>query len=283
MHRVIVALLGLLYIPSPAAGQLQAPACMDLSVGDWSPAMDLGADSLYLAPPPRVYFDTVAHPAVPTVTDGSRLVPARGALPSVHRIARWSSAADGRIEVIWSNGFSGLRGNLQREGNRWVGQVRSFWDFGRATQVAPISGIVVSCDLPLPLEHQMRYSYIRGILLEGGDSLRLGEPLLPTHAGLLPGAQFSYAYDQKVSGDFAGAGSLRATVDDLGRVRDIRLQMPESCSTLAGRLEARIGAPTSRAPARMSMTSWFSRTVSLSLIGNDPQACRIMLRDPSAR
>lgn len=284
MHRLIVGLLGLLCVPVPGAGQLQPPACMDLSLGEWKPAMDIGGDSLYLAPPPRVYFDTVPYTRGAMVAgDDRRLVPARGALPSVHRIAVWRPSTDGGIEVIWSSGFSGLRGVLQREGDGWTGQVRSFWDFGRPVQEAQIRGTVVSCESPLPLEHRLSYSYIRGILLERGDSLRLGEPLLPGHDGLLPRAQFTYAYRQKVSGDFAGADSIRVTVNDIGRVRDIRLRVPEPCDQLAERLEERIGDPTSTTQAPISMISWFGRNVSLTLMANGSLACSVMLRDPSAR
>lgn len=285
MHRLIAGLLGALCFPTPSAAQFQPPACMDLSLGAWTPAMEVGADSLYLAPPPRVYFDTVRFTRGASVAgDDRRLVPAPGALPSVHRIAAWRRAADGTIEVMWSNGFSGLQGALRREGDTWIGEVRSFWDFDRPVQVAQVSGEVVSCESPLPLENRLRYSLIRGIRFEQGDSLQLGEPLLPGHDGLLQRARFTYAYRQKVSGHFVGADSVRATVNEIGRVRDIRLRMPIPCGQLAARLEERVGAPTSSSQGPpVSMISWFSRNVSLTLVAAGSGACGVMLRDPSAR
>lgn len=120
-------------------------------------------------------------------------------------------------------------------------------------------------------------------MFERGDSLRLGEPLLPAHDGLLPRAQFTYSYRQKVSGHFVGADSVRATVNDNGRVRDIRLRMPIACDQLAERLKDRIGAPASSTQGPLSMIGWFSRNVSLTLMANGPRACGVMLRDPGAR
>src|SRR5581483_1437651 len=106
--------------------------CYRLQLSKWTPAMSLGGDEVYITPPSA--FALTSH--VLRTIDGKpefEISPALGVSPSVHRRASWTS--DGKkINLVWTNGFSGLSMELERSKEGLRGIAHTFWDFDRTVQ-----------------------------------------------------------------------------------------------------------------------------------------------------
>lgn len=168
---VVCAVIG----SAPVAAQGLVGVCFDVEHGEWSPALELGEDSIYLGLPSRVRFDEEAARGRAS-SDAFSLEVAPGALPSVHEIRQWSTSGDS-IDVVWSNGFSGVRGSFRRAEGTLHGMVRSFWDFGRTSQSAPARLIPVACDTPHDPERGTQRFVPRVVDLSDGRRLQLGAPI----------------------------------------------------------------------------------------------------------
>ncbi|HEU4881727.1 MAG TPA: HEAT repeat domain-containing protein [Longimicrobium sp.] len=129
-----------------------AGACYAFRRGPWQPVMDLDADSTFSTPPAQVRFlaavaeeyreddaeqgeawfvaERVGASAGPGWTGGMwRPVPGREAL-----------------ELVWSNGFSGVSLELAMEdGGTMRGTAETFWDFPRPRQTAEITAERIPC------------------------------------------------------------------------------------------------------------------------------------------
>lgn len=111
------------------------PGCYDVEIGSWSPPMAIGPDTVYTMVPSRIHLDTAV-----TKFGTFAIVPAPGIPPTVHRFAGWRVVDTGRVMLTWSNGLSGLRAVVSFTGrDSLVGEARTFWDFGRPEQTAPLA------------------------------------------------------------------------------------------------------------------------------------------------
>jgi len=131
---------------------LVAGRCYSLSRGPWKPRLELGIDTIYIRIPAMVRFDTrrVLDPfGEPDDPIEMWLLPATGARYTVHGPGKWHSTVSGReVSVRLTTGFSGLTMSLvaRDAGATLTGEARSFWDFGRKTQKASISGKRIACN-----------------------------------------------------------------------------------------------------------------------------------------
>jgi hypothetical protein len=117
--------------------------CYELRLTQWSPSIALGADIAFITPPPRV--ELTAIPDRTWDPHAFRVTPAAGAAPSVHRRAYWTS--DGRhVDIVWTNGFSGLTMDLEERGPDLIGKAHSFWDFSRPGQTSDVTATRISCE-----------------------------------------------------------------------------------------------------------------------------------------
>lgn len=171
------SILSVLLLAASVEGQSPsvAPACYDLELGPWQPFIELEADSIYVAPPPRIFLDTVPGAGLGRPT-GYSLTTAPGAIPSIHRLSWWAPAGSDSIEFVWTTGFSGLRARLATTSRPLVGTAETSWDFGRPVQHATITATAISCDAPIREAYAFRYRFPRGIGMES-DSILVGKLL----------------------------------------------------------------------------------------------------------
>src|SRR5207245_2294303 len=72
------------------------------------------------------------------------ITPALGAKSSVHKRSYWYPE-NGRLTLVWTNGFSGLTMSLERTAGGLAGTAHTFWDFDRQAQRSDVSAQEVSC------------------------------------------------------------------------------------------------------------------------------------------
>jgi hypothetical protein len=121
----------------PVGGQ-----CYELTRGEWDPRGELGEDSLFTVVPRRIRFTTRL---MPQRRDGPRWME----IERTGESDRWTTgswrATDAGIELVWSNGFSGVRVLLTAAASRLDGTARTFWDFSRDSQSATVTGVRIPC------------------------------------------------------------------------------------------------------------------------------------------
>jgi hypothetical protein len=151
-----LALLVLAISPSAASAQevptrvADMAGCYDLRLGEWSPPLALGGDTVFLQPPSRIALDSTMGTVRGGRVRGYALRPAPGARQSVHRYAYWTVGDSLRVQLVWTNGFSGVRMLLQPQGGTLRGTAESFWDFDRPKQTTKAVASPVACTERLP-------------------------------------------------------------------------------------------------------------------------------------
>jgi hypothetical protein len=201
----VLLLLGI-GLGRPAAAVAQAlgrgdlaGTCYDLSLGPWRPTQLLSEDSIYIAPPSRVRFDSSRTERWP---DRLVLVTAPGGYPSVHRYAFWRPVGSDSVELLWSTGYSGLRMTLGGRPSELRGEARAFWDFPRDPLTADVAARRVQCDPPArPMAQRLVF---RAVPLEGGDSVAVGATLTSIRAGADSLRGRSFRMRRAPAGPFAG-------------------------------------------------------------------------------
>ena len=117
--------------------------CYEVSVGNWSPNLDIGADRVFITPPrsieltsmPARFQGFLARP----ISGGSRWLP----------FGSWEMTPDHTLRLTGSNGHSGVTAELGPKGPALVGRAQSFWDFPQITHWATVTAMRVNCPTPL--------------------------------------------------------------------------------------------------------------------------------------
>jgi hypothetical protein len=264
--------------PATVVAQALAPsqlagACYDILMGPWrQPTDQLRADSIFIAPPSRVRFDTARSERQP---DRFVLSTPLGALPSVHRMAYWWPLGSDSVALVWSTGYSGLRMRLGGEPAELRGEARAFWDFPRDPLTAGVTARRVLCDVPARPGVANQRFVIRAVGLEGGDSVALGTPFaaIRDRADSVRGRTFRMR--RAPAGLFVGAKMVdvsRSIGDTIRRV-EVTYAADAELESLVSRLSSTMGAPVSRdtsrldapaGPGRVTVT-WSNRTTTLWL------------------
>ena len=246
------------------AQQTQLLGCYDLAFGVWTPNVSLGEDSLYVAPPSRI--ELTDSPSVRYgKTDSTRFVilPAPGALPSIHEFAYWSPNLPDSIRMVWTNGFSGVGLQLLATATGLEGTASSSWDFPREAQTARVTARRVSCGAPVAVDPNDRSRTLRGFVLGSGDSLLLDRPLPPNIAGdRLSDRTIRLSVEPGET--LASPSSIDVALDSAGIVRGVFVSYPsaDDYASVVQRLTALWGAPlgvqtrTNRAGAVTNVASW---------------------------
>ncbi len=277
----VLLLLGVhLTRPVAAAAQALRPgdlaaACYDLSLGPWGPVPLRGGDTIYIAPPSRVRFDTVR---AERRRGDFMLSTAPGALPSVHRYAYWLPAAtEDSVELVWSTGFSGLRMTIGGTREELRGQASAFWDFPRQPLIADAVARRVSCDAPAHPSAAEQRLVLRAVPLEGGDSVAVGMPLAAIRplADSLRGHTFRMR--RAAAGAFAGATTVDVSVNRRDTVWRVMVDYPADTAfeSLVARLSGPLGPPVSSDTLRLPASGeavrlwamWSNRTTQLAVHG----------------
>ncbi len=251
MIKIVAAtgFVALVLINAAAAAQAQGvTACNDLEVGAWAPRLDLGDDSLLLAPPARILLDTVSGRSLGGGRYGFALQTAPRALPSIHRFSWWERVTYDSLQLTWSNGFSGLKMRLHVAPPGLRGTARSFWDdFGRKIQSAPVVAVHVACNAPLPATSAFRDRFPRGIGFPDADSLLVGARLPRAALELVQESERRYRVLTSPLAPFQGATEVLAIVNASGIVEQLRLSFASrSYDEIVARLLAAYGQSTSQ-------------------------------------
>lgn len=266
-----LSLLVVLFAQPQVAAQELVDHCFEVIHGEWSPALELGGDSIYLGLPSRVLFTRNPPPSW-RLEEGFQLETAEGALPSIHRVRQWRTSESG-VDVVWSNGFSGVQGTFKLGEKTIEGTLRTFWDSSRPTQTADARLVPVKCSAPHDEDRVARRYLPRSIELTSGHHLELGTPI-PEIAGLEADPVGG------LSRFIRGAGALGVpnvpeiaiTPSDNGLIRRIRIQFPDqqAFEIVLTRLVDSLGPglrddPYHRESQEDWRQTWSSRDTQLSL------------------
>jgi hypothetical protein len=120
--------------------------CYDIRLGDWTPRIELGEDTMYVLPPRRISVapnETGAWRPMVELAHDVRAVKTRPG--SVHHRGYWRTLPADSAEVVFTTGFSGVRLFVHRRGESWRGMAETFWDFDRPSQHAAVILTRASC------------------------------------------------------------------------------------------------------------------------------------------
>lgn len=125
------------------ASDTAVSGCYLLRLSTWSPALTLGEDEKYIAPPARIKLTT--EPDHLWDPHGLRVESTGDATPSVHRSSYWISDGN-KVHIVFTTGHSGLTMDLEVHGQNLTGAARTFWDFSRTQQVSQVVATRVACE-----------------------------------------------------------------------------------------------------------------------------------------
>ena len=243
--------------------------CFDVAVGSWTPALALGIDSLSMAPPSRVKLETTRAPAFFDPDAWRQLSVAPGALPSMHRFAGWTIEGDS-IRLSWTTGFAGVGAVLAPTPEGAVGEARSFWDYTRERQTAPLRLRRVPCDSTPAVGRYDQLGLPEAIAPPGTDAVRLNETFVATDRWVaMPGFYRYHAYRYEDPG-LGRILSAEVRVDERGIVRTLMLRFPTGTAfeDVEGRLRRHYDLPAGSRSQLDNAARWANRTVRMAL--HDP-------------
>jgi hypothetical protein len=122
--------------PVEVVPQLVQLGCYRIDISEWEPRYEWGGDQIYIVLPPALRLRAERRPD--DFPRGMIAEPIPAESPETHSMvaAAWHSYADGRIVIVWGNGFSGTALDLRPSPSGYSGTARTFWDFGRSEQRA---------------------------------------------------------------------------------------------------------------------------------------------------
>jgi hypothetical protein len=128
---------------APAAPHVQG--CYRISLGSWTPPMNLGGDGSLVVLPELIELTGISQGASESATTARYLMRS----PSNARAdayTHWSQvhSADS-LELTWSNGLSGVHVRGHFNGQAIAGYAYTFWDFARPQQSARFFAQKVEC------------------------------------------------------------------------------------------------------------------------------------------
>ena len=125
---------------------LRGSDCYRLSFSSWSP--EVKREDMDWFMPPDVVALTRQPVQKPAQPGSFRVLPdVDPALPGPQRMAfaEWRTAQNGNVEVLWGNGFTGVRLVLYRTGNNLEGTAATFSDAPGGVYNASVRATSVSC------------------------------------------------------------------------------------------------------------------------------------------
>ena len=284
MRPLPPAVVGLT-IATVAAGSLAAqeysPApsgCYDVTEGEWTldeatrdhPGdpipYEWGADSAFFQIPPRIHLS------------GARIIVPPGALPTPHQIRFTGAAMDAEVlRLHLTNGFFGVAATLDRSGDGWVGTAETVTDFSpHRVYTRPVQLSRVSCDSPPPISIDAMRPLARTVELEGGEVIRLTEPLSES-LETAPRPSGSLTVVGRTRGLFGATDSIRVMVDGAtGIVTGVQLAYlgEEDLEAIEARMRDVFGVPDSDVWHR-----YCNRMTYLIVLDREDGGVRITLQD----
>lgn len=119
--------------------------CFAVEWGAYSPALDLGIDSIYQRPPNTIAFLIDQSDFPSTRRYLATIALANGATPTFGTgLWSWDTALDS-LDAAWTTGFSGVAMTAGWDGAVLRGTLTTFWDFPRERQAAEVTLTPVEC------------------------------------------------------------------------------------------------------------------------------------------
>lgn len=276
--RYIVLPVGWLALAVPCAAALAAQEptpspgpCYDVTEGEWvldeetrdyarEPIpYEYDADSVYFQIPPRIQVV------------GQQVVVPPNALPVPS--FRGSVINGDELRLGVSNGYVGVGATLHRSGDGWTGVARTFSDvIPHQVYERPIELASVACDSPPPVSINAMRPLARTVELEGGELIRLGNPI-PESLATRTRSAGDWTVIGRTTGLFGTTDSITVWLHPTTRVvREIRLSYPGdgAYSVMESRLRDVFGSSEDEG-------SYRNRITFLSLVRNG--GTRILLED----
>jgi hypothetical protein len=141
-HRLIVSviLVGLLLGVGNSEANAQTPSispaaksfagCFELKLGRWWP-WSFGEDNQFVTPPSKIQL--FAQQGTEGFEKSGLLIrqipPPQGSPPGRRRSSFWVVKSDNHVQLIWTNGLSGVSINLGRHGDKLQGWAHPHFDF----------------------------------------------------------------------------------------------------------------------------------------------------------
>lgn len=122
--------------------------CWALALSPWTPAAELGTDSVFITPPARI--ELTADSSIDARPTGLVVRPAPGTRATIHRFVYWERLGPDSLRIVFSTGFSGVLMRLARSGETLRGSARTFWDAQRPVQTSAVTATPIPCAPPAP-------------------------------------------------------------------------------------------------------------------------------------
>ena len=130
----------------PVAGR-----CYKLVRAAWGSSLDHNGDSIFTNNPDIIRFTTIKHvDRTPTTRPEMEVQAASGSGETIDGPGTWRPISQrDSLEIVWSNGYSGVVMQLAVRGDSLSGRAKTFWDFPRPSDATPVHGIRVVCNASL--------------------------------------------------------------------------------------------------------------------------------------
>jgi hypothetical protein len=140
--RVVVLCCALLHANSGQATAQGGKGCLTLRVGEWSPQTKWGGDSVFVTSPSLVQL----LPMPASAEEGRSNI-------RVERVSEmdwlpqktWQQTSGDSLQLVFSNGHSGVILELPAVTDSAVGTAETFWDFPRELQTAVVRAVRIPC------------------------------------------------------------------------------------------------------------------------------------------
>ena len=135
-------------LASPAAAERDAAAvsafagCYEIRLGAWTPALNLGADTVYVRPPRRIVLETLPA-TTPSDPSSLRVRPVLDT-PGPDK-AGWLALGADSLRISWTTGLNGLTMRVRLENETLSGVATTFWNFDRTSQQSKVTGTRIAC------------------------------------------------------------------------------------------------------------------------------------------
>lgn len=278
--HVLFAALGCLQV---SAQQHRFEGCYNLDIEAWNDG-STNPDSTWWAT--RIRLSSAPGRGMFKEHERSvEVVP--GAMPDNHPFAWWRALGSTRIEIVWSNGFTGFTVLLEGEpGGTLQGVARTFTDEVPGTShTARVAASPVDCDAEIERARQVRHRYPRSVRLTTGESVVLDDSLRlalvqdsvasrSLRSGVAEVNYRRFILNGEPTELFQGAHRVEVTVGADRRINSIELFYPDTVSfeVLLRRLSAELGPPHTSDQPGMRLAGWSSRTAIISVVDDSRRA-----------
>ena len=123
--------------------------CYELKLGRWWP-WSFGEDNEFVTPPTKIQLLPVPG-TVGFEQNGfviRRIPPDEGSTFGRRRSSYWQVRSGTHVDLIWTNGLSGVTVNLRKHGDKLRGWAHPHFDFPTLPRIMHVTARPIACDVP---------------------------------------------------------------------------------------------------------------------------------------